>query len=324
MRSKKLTSIVGYASTAMIVLAIGCVLSAAAAYWVANRIEHEARLRFESTVTDAQAAIESRIRAYSDFLLGARGLFIASDSVSRGEFRDYVNSLDLNRRYPGIEAVHYAHRITAGEKPAFEAAVRNDTSVDPRGYPDFTVKPAGDRPEYVVVQYIEPMVGQKAALGLDQGGEAVRLAALERTRDSGRITATGGIALGLDPSKQPGFLMRLPVYRKGMPLATVAQRREAFTGMVGTAFIVIDLMRGVLSEPFLQKIQVRIHDAGFLDSPNGLQPPAAENLMFDSDRLLEAASSQQASSDGGLAGLASMSGLDIGGRRWNIYFSARQ
>ncbi len=324
MQSKKIASIVGYASTAMVVLAIGCVLSAAAAYWVAGRIEHEARSRFESTVTDAQAAIESRIRAYSDILLGARGLFIASDSVSRSEFKNYVDSLDLNHRYPGIEAIHYAHRITAAEKPAFEAAVRNDTSVDPRGYPDFAVKPTGDRPEYVVVQYIEPMVGQKAALGLDQSSEAVRLAALERTRDSGRVTATGSIALGLDPAKQPGFLMRLPVYRKGMPLATVAQRREAFTGMVGAAFIVIDLMRGVISEQFLQKIQVRIHDAGFLDNPNGLQPPTAENLMFDSNRLLDAASLQQTSSDGELSGLASMSSLDIGGRRWNIYFSARQ
>lgn len=324
MQSKKLTSIVGYASTAMVVLAIGCVLSAAAAYWAASRVEHEVRLRFVGTVTDAQAAIESRIRAYSDILLGARGLFIASDSVSRGEFRDYIDSLDLNRRYPGVQVIHYSQRITAAQRQAFVAMVRNDTSVNPRGYPDFTIKPPGDRPEYVVVQYVEPMAGNEAALGLDLAGDAVRLVALERTRDSGRVTASGSIALALDPRRHPGFAMRLPVYRKGMPLATVAQRREAFAGMVSASFVVIDLMHRVLSEQFLQKIQVRIHDAGFLDSPNGLQPPAAENLMFDSNRLLKAASSQQASSDGELAGLASMSGLDIGGRRWNIYFSARQ
>ncbi|MBI2508742.1 MAG: EAL domain-containing protein, partial [Betaproteobacteria bacterium] len=255
---------------------------------------------------------------------GVRGLFIASDSVTRSEFKDYIDSLDLNRRYPGIQVIHYGQRVAAAHRRAFEAMVRNDTSVDPRGYPDLTVKPPGDRPEYVIVQYVEPMAGNEAALGLDLAGEAVRLAALERTRDSGRITASGAIALALEPHKHPGFAMRVPVYRKGMPFATVAQRREAFIGTVSTSFVVIDLMRGVLNEQFLQKIQVRIHDAGFPDNPDGLQPPTAENLMFDSNRLLKAPAPQDTPGDAALAGPVSTSGLDVGGRHWNIYFSARQ
>ncbi len=320
----KLANTASHAATAWIVLAAGIVLSAAASYWTANQVEREAKLKFEDAVTDAQAAAESRIRAYSEVLLGVRELFIASDFVSRSVFRDYIDSLDLNRRYPGVQGINYGHRIATAQQQAFVTMVRNDTSVDPRGYPDFAIKPPGDRPEYVVVQYVEPAAGNEDALGLDLGGDPVRLAALERTRDSGQITASGTIALSHDPRRHPGFAMRLPIYRKGMPLATVAQRREAFAGMVSAAFIVIDLMRGVLNEQFLQKIHVRIHDAGFPDSPQGLQPPAAENLLFDSDRLLTAQSSHQASSEGGLAGLTSTLGLEVGGRRWNLYFSARQ
>ncbi|MBI2508632.1 MAG: CHASE domain-containing protein, partial [Betaproteobacteria bacterium] len=236
----KLANIVNHALTAFVVLVAGIVLSAAAAYWVAGQAEREARLTFEGAVADARDAIESRIRAYSDVLLGVRGL------------------LDLNRRYPGIQVIHYAQRVPDAQKQAFEAMVRNDTSVDPRGYPDFRINPPGDRPEYFIVQYVEPMAGNEVALGLDLGGDAVRLAALEHVRDSGRLTASGTIALAHDPRRHPGFAMRFPVYRKGMPHATVAQRREAFTGMVSASFIVIDLMRGVLSEPFLQKIHVRI------------------------------------------------------------------
>ena len=320
----KSTNIASHAATALVALAVGSVLSVAAAYWASNQVEREAILRFENTVTDAQNAVESRVRAYSDVLLGAKGLFIASDSVRRDEFRDYVDSLDLNRRYPGITAVLYAQRITAGQKQAFEAAMRNDTSVDPRGYPDFAINPPGDRPEYVVVQYIEPMAGNRAALGIDQAGEAVRLAALERARDSNRITASGQVVLAVDPRNLPGILMRLAVYRKGMPLATEAQRREAFAGTLSTAFIVTDLMRGVLSERFLQQAHVRIHDAGFLGDPSKMQPPTTENLLFDSDRLLVAPSSQSVSSGGKLAGPTRMSVLDVGGRRWNLYFSVRQ
>jgi len=142
----------GRASTAFAVLAIGIVLSAAAAYWTAKQVQREVRLKFESAVTDAQAAIESRIRAYSDVLLGVRGLFIASDFVSRGEFRDYIDSLGLSRRYPGIQGINYGQRISASEERTFVAMARNDTSVDSRGYPGFAIKPPGNRPEYVVVK----------------------------------------------------------------------------------------------------------------------------------------------------------------------------
>jgi hypothetical protein len=136
------------------------------------------------------------------------------------------------------------------------------------------------------------MTGNEAALGLDLGGDAVRLAALERMRDSGALTASGTIALAHDPRKHPGFAMRLPIYRQGMPLDTAAQRREAFTGVVSASFVVIDLMRGVFGEQFLQNVRVRIHDAGFLDGTEGLQPPSAQNLMFDSDRLLNGSPAQ--------------------------------
>ncbi|MBI4206195.1 MAG: PAS domain S-box protein [Betaproteobacteria bacterium] len=305
-------------------LAIGIVLSAAAAYLATRQIEHEARLKFEGAVSDSPEAIEARIRAYSDILLGIRGMYIADSSVSRREFRSYINSLDLNRRYPGVQVIHYSQRIPAAQKQAFEERVRNDTSVDPRGYPDFAIKPAGERPEYVVVQYVEPMAGNEAALGLDLGGDAVRLAALERTRDSGLLTASGTIALAHDPRKHPGFAMRLPIYHRDMPLDTVAQRREAFAGMVSASFVVIDLMRGVFGEQFLQKVRVRIHDAGFLGGPAGLQPPSRENLMFDSDRLLGAPSPQDEPSDRGVSGLTRTAELDVGGRRWKLFFSARE
>ena len=320
---QRLAVIYRHASISLAALAIGIALSAAAAYLVAGQLEREARLKFEADVGDAQDAIASRVRAYTDLLLGIRGLFIAENAVGRDEFRRYVESLDLNQRYPGVQVIHFARRIVAAQRPAFEATVRADTSVESGGYPKFRINPPGDRAEYVIVQYVEPMAGNEITLGLDLGGDSVRLAALGRARDSGQLTASGVIALSHDPRRHPGFAMRMPIYRKNAPLATVAQRREAFTGVVSASFIVIDLMRGALSGPFLQKIHVQIHDAGFLDNPKGLQAPNAENLMFDSDRLGNPAAVPQAAlvaTEG--EALRTVSDLDIGGRRWNLYFSA--
>ncbi len=312
------------ASTSLAVLVLGIALSVAAAYLADRQLAHEARLTFDADVSDAQDAIATRIRAYADLLVGIRGLFLAENSIGRGEFRRYVQSLDLDRRYPGIQVIHFSRRIPAAQRSAFEARVRADTSIEPRGYPDFTVHPRGERAEYTVVQYVEPTAGTEGALGLDLGGDAVRLAALDRARDSGQLMASGAIALANDPSRHPGFAMRLAVYRRGVPLATPQERREAFTGMVSASFVVIDLMRGALSAPFLKKTHVQIHDAGFIDDAKGLQRASIDNLMFDSNRLGDPAAPRRLPAAGDWAtATRSVRELEVGGRRWILYFTAR-
>jgi diguanylate cyclase (GGDEF)-like protein/PAS domain S-box-containing protein len=314
-----LARVYSHSVTAWLVLAAGLVVSAAGAWLTARQLDGEARLRFEAAASDARSAIGSRVNDYADVLRGARALFLAETQITRDEFRRYIQNLDLDSRYPGIQVIHYSERLSHAQRPAFEAAMRADTSVDPRGYPDFYIRPRGERAEYVVAKYVEPMKGNERAFGLDLGGDPVRLAALNRTRDSGRLTASGTIALADDPKRHPGFAMRLAVYRRDAPIATVAQRREAFTGMVSASFVVIDLMRGVLPAPILQQAHVRIHDAGFLDSPKGLEAPTAQNLIFDSNRL----SGGEPMAAPATEGLRVLSDLEIGGRRWNLYFTAK-
>jgi CHASE1-domain containing sensor protein len=319
----RLANVLNHGATAFVVLALGVVLSATAALLTARKVERDAGAKFEHAVEIGQGAMEERIRTYSDMLRGVRGLFIASDDVTREEFRTYVASLDLDRRYPGIQVIHYAQRVPHAQRLAFETAVRNDRSVDPRGYPTFAIKAASDRPEYLAVQYVEPMAGNEVALGLDLGNDAVRLAALERARDSGQITASGMIALADDPKRHPGFAMRLPVYRKDLSVATVEERRAAFKGIVSASFIVIDLMRGVLSDEYLQTMHVRIHDAGYLGPAGRLRHPSSANLMFDSNRLLPD-SSHDDSRAPTLVKLAKVTNLEVGGRRWTVHFTARE
>jgi len=47
--------------------------------------------------------------------------------------------------------------------------VRHDASIDPRGYPGFAIRPPGDRDEYYVIVYVEPMTGFEFSLGIDLG-----------------------------------------------------------------------------------------------------------------------------------------------------------
>ncbi|MBC7804311.1 MAG: EAL domain-containing protein [Candidatus Parcubacteria bacterium] len=323
MQLSGLARIYSHAAAAWLVLAAGAVLSVSAALLVERQVEREARLQFESAVNDAKSAIGTRVSDYTDVLYGARGLFATSDHIGRDQFRSYVRNLELDKRFPGIEVIHFGRRISAEERPGFEARVRADRSVDPAGYPGFRIRPAGERSEYVVAQYVEPMAGNERVHGLDIRGDAARLAAIERARDSGLVTATGSIALVRDPTGSPGFGMRLAVYRRDAAAGTVVERRESFIGVVSASFVMNSLMRGVLREKFVQNVHVRIHDAGFLGSPAGPAQPAAGNLLFDSDRLQAVATRTQGESGGGKQGMNSASEMEVGGRRWILQFSAR-
>lgn len=300
------------------VLGAGLLLTGIA--WNATRLqaERETAERFTAVTNDARDAIESRVRSYSEVLMGVRALYLANAGhFSEREFTDYVAALDLPQRYSGIQVIHYAQRVTARERGAFEAAARR------AGDPGFTIKPPGQRDEYVVVRYFAPRTGNEGTLGLDLAGDPVRLQALNRARAFGELAATGPIAQALDPTRYPGFAMRLPVYERSAPTETIAQRRAGFTGMISASFVVIDIMRGLFSESLLAQIHVRIHDAGLVNVDGDTALPSEKNLMFDSSRLPAERNMSGAADSAARAALTATSSLDVGGRRWNLYFSAR-
>jgi len=306
----------GYGWPVWAVLAAGLLLTGIA--WNATRLQAEAEAaeRFMAVADNTRDAIESRVRSYAEVLAGVRALYLANEGhFSEREFSDYVAALDLARHYPGVQVIHYAQRISAREREVFETAVRRG------GEPGFAIKPPGERDEYVVVRYVAPRAGNEGALGLDLAGDPVRLQALNRTRASGELTASGPIALALDPARYPGFAMRLPLYERGAPTETIAQRRAGFAGVISASFVVIDLMRGLFSESLLAQIHVRIHDAGFANADGGGEPPSDKNLMFDSDRLL--AAHMTTGAGGATRTLTTTASLETGGRRWNLYFTSR-
>ena len=128
-----------------IVLAVGVPASLFLSTTVREAVERVAQLRFERQVSDARAMIESRIRTYADVLYGVRAHFSSENQVNRLQFHRFVESLDLHNRYPGFELVNFALYVPDSERDRFVRSVREDRSLDPRGYPDFNIVPPGRR-----------------------------------------------------------------------------------------------------------------------------------------------------------------------------------
>jgi PAS domain S-box-containing protein len=115
----------------------------------------------------------------------------------------------LLQRFPAIQAVEWAPRIAAGERPAFEAAQRADI-------PGFAIRevatesdlrPAADRPAFYPVTYIEPFAGNEAVAGYDLASNSSRRAAIDTAVKTGDVVATRPIRLVQERDDQTGVLL---------------------------------------------------------------------------------------------------------------------
>src|SRR2546425_9433321 len=307
-----------------LVMGIGVALSILLHFVIQDNVRGEAQLRFERQGSDAQHVIEARIKSYADVLHGLAALFSTSNSISRAEFLRYVVALDLPNRYPGFQGLNYAEYVPHDAKAGFEARVRRDTSLGPRGFPNFAIKPAGDRSEYFVLNYLEPLAGNELAFGLDIASNPPVAAALAAARDNGKLTSSGRLH-DAGRSRFVFLAMRLPVYRPGMPVENVEQRRAAYLGSVGAGFRVRELIQGALDKSKLQHLRFRLYDSGPAKDNTPSAAVREDRLLFDSDDLLDA-SLKVFNGDGGDpdALFATSLPTEVGGRIWEVRFSAKK
>jgi len=310
-----------------LVLAVGIPASFFLFVLIQDSVENVARLRFERETKDANDIIDGRLRSYGDVLYALRALFAGEDPVDRLRFHRFIESLDLKHRYPGFISLNYATYVPAQDKKRFEKAVRRDTSLDPRGYPRFAIKPPGERPEYYAIVYLEPMVGYEFAFGLDLGvnpaaANPEKIAVAMRSgRDSGNLTSSAQ-PLRVKRAKEAAIYlaMRLAVYRKGMPVDTVEQRRTAYLGSVGAGFDVESLMREALNEEMLKNMRIRLYDTGSADQRDS-DSAKTRQLLFDSEQLTKGYATQSAANASDSA-FVHVLPIEIASRVWEFQYSA--
>ena len=241
---------------------------------------------------EAQSRIAIRLRSYERSLLATRSHYQASPAVTRQSFATFVGGLDLES---GMQAIGFATLVLAGEKD------RHHRELRAQGFPGYQIRPEGIREVYCPVIYLEPFRDRNLrALGFDMLSEAVRQEAAFRSRDSGHLAMSGKVQLVQDTGTHPGFLLYVPVYRKGAPIGTLEDRRRNLAGWVYTAFRVDDLMGGVLGEADSQLVDFELFD--------GARRP--ESLLFDRDTTLHPLS------DSPTQGLSTP--LLFGGHAWTL------
>ena len=275
------------AATAYAVLLGALALTLLAYYYVQQRVENEARYRFDETVTAAQEAIDRRIDSYEDAMLGARGLFSASESVEMEEWHGYVEGVNLEDRYEGIQAMGYIRYVSLEEKDAFEDQLPEMFRDEgPENGP--AVQPGGERHEYYPVTLVEPLDEvNENLLGRDRYTELEHQDAMDRARDTGKTASTGKVYIfseasgnsGASLALVPGIVMYLPIYKEGEPAATLDERRSSFDGFIVCYLTANKLFQDIFEEPYKPEIDFEVYDGAEL-TPG--------NLIYNDDAVLRA------------------------------------
>ncbi len=259
---------------AWIVLLASLLITFNAWYFVRGEATKRVQARFDFRVKTIEKGIYERLQAYEFLLRGGSGLFEASDEVTREQWRTYVTKLQINKYYPGIQGVGFSKQILPSEKEAHLRQIRGE------GFPQYTIKPEGDRPEYTSIIFLEPFDWRnQRAFGYDMFSEPTRKEAMIRARDTGIAALSGKVTLVQETIKdiQAGFLIYLAVYRKGEPLETPKQRYEALIGYVYSPFRMNEFMKGILVEKE-GYINLQIFDG---------EKPLKETLLYRSDTTEE-------------------------------------
>ena len=210
---------------------------------VANWNVERVRAAFDRDAASASLMLSAQLREPLHALEAMRGVFIASEDVTRAELALATQSWLASGT---LQAMGWSERVRRDDVPAFEARVRAE------GRPGYKVfdrhgaaAPAGD--EVLAIRYIEPMRGNDTALGVNVLSVPAARAAVATARRSGQPAATVGFQLTqqLAPEPEPklpapaapadapvGVVVYQAIYDPTDPAPAQARREAAFRGVV--------------------------------------------------------------------------------------------
>ncbi|QDE93412.1 histidine kinase [Myxococcus xanthus] len=242
-------------AAAYCVVLVGLLLTAASAAYVQQSI-HERRLhRFDGAVHDGVLGLQQRLELNQSLLQGVHGLFTGSRFVSREEFDAYLESLKLNRSFPGLEGIGFARWLRPEDVARYDAKVREMQG------PDHPVWPPGPREAYTAIIMMNPLDARtQQGLGFDMLTEPDRRAAMLRALGTRRQAATHKVRLiqgWEDAAGRVGIVIFIPVYTR---TEDTPPPTENLRGFVYLPLAMEDLMSELRFSGFQETIDLEVYD----------------------------------------------------------------
>ena len=295
----------GIAAASALTLLAGLGLSAFAVHASREQIGHEMRGQFDRLAARLSIETERRANRAVFGLKGARGVYAASKSVERKEFRAYVESRDLKQEFPGLLGFGFLEHVQRAELADFVARQRADDA------PDFAVRESGSAADLYVVTFADPLERNRDLWGFDLGSDPACRAAIGNALRSGDPTLTAKLDFAHDRRKRTTFLYLVPVYRHGTHPHTTAEREAALQGFVFAPLVLEEVLDGVAGEAD-GSLDIEIYE--------GLVPTRSA-LLYDWDgKMLEGEGPEEPEEYAGRM-FRDLRHIVVGGREWSLALS---
>lgn len=275
-RGRRLTVGVPLVVSSLVVVAVFIMSS--------NNEQKKLNDQFEQQARLVSGAVDTGLSSVVYTLATLRGLFVASEQVTRAEFSHYVDQVVIEKH--GVSGFAWNQRVLHADRLNYETA---HFSIKEKNSSDAFI-PAPERTEYIVITYVEPWQKNSFILGFNAASDPVRSEALIRARDGGHFAMTQPLQLLQDETMSPGVVVYYPVYARGQSTSTRLERYESLIGYATAIVRTNDLIHSVLT-PFASG-DYQLHIADVTDAEksqvfyrtNEIDLPAyAQELVFNQE-----------------------------------------
>jgi signal transduction histidine kinase len=241
------------------------------------------------------------LNKYLTVLDSVRAFSMAKVSMSRPQFHDYVEALNLRDRYQGIEGLGVALKFDSTLKEKIVEKARE------QGISDFKIWPPSENPQICPLVLIEPPEKENlAAIGYDLFTDEDHRSTAILAAEKGTPAATGTSVFGAkeNKSKGKGFFILMPGYNGGRLPETIEQRRTNVVGYVYCAFRTAPFLQAIIGRSTNSGIGLRIYDGHSMSDDTlihqSLEWPASVNRS-----------------------LLVTNSINVASRTWNLVFASQ-
>jgi diguanylate cyclase (GGDEF)-like protein len=225
-------------SISVLIAVVGCVGSVVLASERRSNLLRADRQSFRTAAADLSSALDSKLDSGLQLTRALRAIAILEPTAGDTRFIEWYGQLQRRGGAPAGVASALIQVVPASRLSAFRRAALSDPAFRTFSGGVFAIVPAGRRSVYCLTR---ASVGQRDLTSmypplLDYCASVIpglgrspfdALIKTARDTDSTIVTPIPGLSL---------VAVGEAVYRRGMPLATVAERRAALTGVIGTSF----------------------------------------------------------------------------------------
>ncbi len=242
-----------------LVLAVGLALTVAAFVRAHSLMERDLAEKLSHEAEQLAARMQQQFALQEETLRGLTSLYVASDEVTRRDFRAYVGHLDLVKRFPAVVEFRFARHLRREELPAWQRQVMASLAANGESPLLPTVHPEGARDDYLLVEYVQPF--NPAAVGLDLLQTPERRPAILRLMAGAEFALSERLAQEYPAVPHYALLARLP-----------SRGGDGFPGTAGLVFRPDRLVSDIAATAS-QGLDLELYDQPLKALPApGLQP----------------------------------------------------